>query len=448
MDWNQVLLEAETTETKNIEAIGEALLTDNEVMIMISQWPSTHHEESSLWMSSWLQKNSKTLQNSERNTLRDIAAMREGPNTDTVNYYLESNPSAISAWLYSKTYHDGEESSSGGSRSERKFVNAPHWKNQGEHTERLEDLHSQVKEKVISHRESFDSVAFSSFGGSSDPVHYIASVVANAVTPSDLLGTVVEIEWDLKKYVMTEMSIGQALEDMLTVTGTTDCAWAAACKEYTQWMWPKTGKTVLQAFRKLVVWWEKFHNGLMAPSSAYDGDFGVDISATAQSTIRVKIQGTKKETTQVTQQLAWLASVFRLGCGELAQSELRILALPTMSCNRFSLRLSALRQTPDVGSSCWLPFFRGGVIASGFPTPERASEFGVEISFDAMIRLANVEYPIHYGNVIVFKSWSTLLFLVRASMDFSKIQWHFVSCDEPDDPRLTDALSSIRHVPN
>jgi len=65
-----------------------------------------------------------------------------------------------------------------------------------------------------------------------------------------------------------------------------------------------------------------------------------------------------------------------------------------------------------------------------------------------MIRLANVEYPVHYGNVIVFRGWSTLLFPVRASPDFARIQWHFMSCDEPDDPRLTDALSSIRHIPN
>ncbi len=73
-------------------------------------------------------------------------------------------------------------------------------------------------------------------------------------------------------------------------------------------------------------------------------------------------------------------------------------------------------------------------------------EFGVEISVDAMIRLPNVEY--HYGNVIVLRGWSTLLFPVRASPDFARIQWHFMSCDEPDDPRLTDALSSIRHIPN
>jgi len=309
-------------------------------------------------------------------------------------------------------------------------------------------LFLQTWEKFFGPEELSESVASSTFDGTFDPMRYIASVVANAVEFSDLHETILEIEWDLKNYVLAEMSAGQALDDMLTVTGTTDCAWAATCKEYTEWMWPNTGSTVLEALGRLVVWWKEGHTGLLAARSAYDGDFAVDISPTVQSKIHIKVQGTKNQTIQVTQQLAWVASVFKIGCDGLAHSKLHVLPLPTASRNHFTLKMSALHQAPDVYASCWLPFFLGGVIASGFPTPERASEFGVEISFDAMIRLANVEYPVHYGNVIVFRGWSTLLFPVRASPDFTRIQWHFMSCDEPDDPRLTDALSSIRHIPN
>jgi len=147
-------------------------------------------------------------------------------------------------------------------------------------------------------------VASSTFDGTFDPMRYIASVVANAVEFSDLHETILEIEWDLKNYVLAEMSAGQALDDMLTVTGTTDCAWAATCKEYTERMWPNTGSTVLEALSRLVVWWKEGHTGFLAARSAYDGDFAVDISPTVQPKIHIKVQGTKNPTIKVTQQLA------------------------------------------------------------------------------------------------------------------------------------------------
>lgn len=93
-------------------------------------------------------------------------------------------------------------------------------------------LFLQTREKFLGPEELSESVASSTFDGTSDPMRYIASVVANAVEFGDLHEKILEIEWDLKNYVLAEMSAGQLLDDMLTVTGTTDCAWAATCKEY------------------------------------------------------------------------------------------------------------------------------------------------------------------------------------------------------------------------
>jgi len=78
-------------------------------------------------------------------------------------------------------------------------------------------LFLQTWEKFFGPEELSESVASSTFDGTSDPMRYIASVIANAVEFSDLHETILEIEWDLKNYVLAEMSAGQALDDMLTL---------------------------------------------------------------------------------------------------------------------------------------------------------------------------------------------------------------------------------------
>ncbi len=95
----------------------------------------------------------------------------------------------------------------------------------------------------------------------------------------------------------------------------------------------------MEALGRLVVWWKEGQTGLLAARSAYDGDFAVDISPTVQSKIHINVQGTKNQTIQVTQQLAWLSSVFKLGCDGLAHSKLHF---ETVSPS----------PSPDVYASC------------------------------------------------------------------------------------------------
>ena len=63
-------------------------------------------------------------------------------------------------------------------------------------------------------------------------------------------------------------------------------------------MWPKTGLTTLSAIEKAI---KRDETGY-----SFDGDFGVEARRGY-----VKIQGSKRQTVEVAQQLAWMMSVFR-----------------------------------------------------------------------------------------------------------------------------------------
>ena len=289
----------------------------------------------------------------------------------------------------------------------------------------------------------------SPISGVTDPMDRIKAIVEEYTTTTDLQETVFDMNWNLKRYMNEELVKVQSLASMLTVTGTSNNAWATSCEEYTRRTWPKTGMTVLAALQKKhqadygdVIPWSL----MPLNPTASDGDFVVEIKHSIGSYARFRVQGSRKEIVQVGQQLAWLASVFRTGTADRpSYFDFKFKAL---SLHHFSLIALGLRQVPDSQASCWLPLLAGGVIATGFPIPDRDEELGVEIPFDTMLQLACVEYPVYYGEVIVFRGWQTLLYPVKASTDFSTIQWHLTLCDDPEDSMLTENLSAIAQVPN
>lgn len=102
-----------------------------------------------------------------------------------------------------------------------------------------------------------------------------------------------------------------------------------------------------------------------------------------------------------------------------------------------------LQEVDDSESPCWHPLFTNGVIAHGFPVPLRHQERGIELSFEVMITLAGVMYPLEYDDGMILKGPSTILIptaLVPLTPvpkpPFSNsVQWHFIS--GVPDKRLT-----------
>lgn len=107
-----------------------------------------------------------------------------------------------------------------------------------------------------------------------------------------------------------------------------------------------------------------------------------------------------------------------------------------------------LQVVDDSESSCWHPLFTNGVIAHGFPVPPRHEEKGIELSFEVMITLAGVMYPLEYADGMVLKGPSTILIptalvpmtLVPTARSSNSVQWHFIS-GVPDKPLTLNCIT-------
>ncbi|KAL1614376.1 hypothetical protein SLS54_009803 [Diplodia seriata] len=65
------------------------------------------------------------------------------------------------------------------------------------------------------------------------------------------------------------------------------------------------------------------------------------------------------------------------------------------------------------------------IIAEGFPIPSRETGRGLEMSFDIMVILGRILYPMEYLNGMVLKGRSTIL--VPISREGDSVQWHLLS---------------------
>ena len=244
-----------------------------------------------------------------------------------------------------------------------------------------------------------------------------------------------DVTWDLE-YFMAEMDDSHSLGSMITFTGSVDASWAATSRQYVERTWPGTGLTTLSAIEKAI---RRDETGY-----SFDGDFGVEARRSY-----VKVQGSKRQAVEVAQQLSWMISVFRTRKDRDSDGKCYShFEIEVQNNNRISLSPLPLEEAPESDASCWLPLLHGSVISHGFPIPPRDHEVGVEMSLDAIVPLAGIQYPVHIKDVTILRGWSTLLYPVRASLDFGSIQWHLVACEDPDDPQMLQALSSVSYVAN
>ena len=149
----------------------------------------------------------------------------------------------------------------------------------------------------------------------------------------------------------------------------------------------------------------------------------------------VLVGGSRRNVTDIAQQLAWLSTVFRLPSEKkFARSEFII--HETGDSDVFKLRLLKLRDIRPTSRACWHPLFLNGVLAYGFPVRVRDREVGVELPFDAMTYLAGISGPVEYRGGVVLKGYSTILYpkpvLPRTTdLDQTSGQWHLIHDRSP-----------------
>ena len=150
----------------------------------------------------------------------------------------------------------------------------------------------------------------------------------------------------------------------------------------------------------------------------------------------VLASGNTKSLVALAQLLAWLGASFRLPeYGALTSSRVHFhrsgppVSIDSSRRAEFDLTLNQLRPTEASDGTCWRPMFANSVIAEGFPVPERRGEVGLEISFEAMVTLNKILFPLEIPDGIVLKGNSTLLLPLAG--DRESVQWHLLCNAQP-----------------
>lgn len=158
-------------------------------------------------------------------------------------------------------------------------------------------------------------------------------------------------------------------------------------------------------------------------ASATDGD--VD-----RSPFRISVEDSQENLVGLAVQLAWLAAFCRISEFNQASYSQISFNCSDKESNSFEitpLPLQRVQESTDIDpATCWLPICKRGIIARGFPIPDRQAEKGIELPFSLMTDQAGILYPVKYKGKVCLRGFSCILFPTSASNNFQAVQWHLV----------------------
>lgn len=178
------------------------------------------------------------------------------------------------------------------------------------------------------------------------------------------------------------------------------------------------------------------------------------------------ISGSFDYISKTLEQLAWLAATLRLhreGQLTISYVDFRAQRVEVEQRTEVNFQLCLLSQdrVPQPRSQrpgqCWTSLFTESILAYGFGLPSRKRPdgmVGLELPFEVMAAFAGVQFPVHFGDRLVFANGINVLIPQVTSED--SILWHFDTIDnilrqatavsKTFDPRLDnlDALNLRR----
>jgi hypothetical protein len=215
------------------------------------------------------------------------------------------------------------------------------------------------------------------------------------------------------------------LDDVITISGSTDNAFASTCEAYVLRTWPEHGPFVLGSIERAVHSTEQtsqdFANNLALRITFYGEYTTFNVSSDPMFLA---------ETAEI---MVWLSVACRASA---ARDEIAIGHIDLQQVNDYrndisfsgELALKDATISSDEGmlrATCWHGMFRNPVIAHGYPIPSRSSqEQGLELSIDLMLTLAQAFYGVAYCGVLMLKGFGTLLTPTRKEND--AVTWHFI----------------------
>ncbi|KAH7323067.1 hypothetical protein B0I35DRAFT_192717 [Stachybotrys elegans] len=258
----------------------------------------------------------------------------------------------------------------------------------------------------------------------------LASIKSTQLSQSQVFQASFDIDWDLPGFLISQqydMEWDMALERIITITGSSCNAQAMSCAGYMQQVWPSSGPELLWAIRQ----------ALISPNLCWKGSIhdGMYLHITLGSpNAKISARGGRAPVVELCEQLAWLGAALRTSpvAHEMCLSTPIVSALPSKEGLKvhisFELFLPRNGKSANVDGACWHGMFRSPVVVNGFPILARQrDEQGLEVSFDMMSILADVQFATHYQTTLVLKGFCTIL--VPTRFEDESITWHFIASD-------------------
>ena len=146
--------------------------------------------------------------------------------------------------------------------------------------------------------------------------------------------------------------------------------------------------------------------------------------------LRISVEDTQENLVGLAGQLAWLAAVCRVPeFNQVSYSQISFTCSnkESKSFEIIPLPLQRVRESDAMDSAtCWLSIFKRGIIAHGFPIPDRRGGKGIELSFSLITDKAGIFYPAKYKGRVYLRGFSCILFPTSVSGNFQSVQWHLM----------------------
>lgn len=284
----------------------------------------------------------------------------------------------------------------------------------------------------------------------------------------------IQLSWDLISFLRRQRNKGEkslsTLEQIITISGQIPTAQAVSCRRYLEQTWPSTGRAFADMLEKLIrgstLILSKEHRTScpadvhvkLANKNLYEVPLPDDTTVTYLES-SFTVSGTKFGIIDVAEQIAWVSNAVHIVTTAaglfLNTAEFRCIRPLTATSSEQEWVTKASDRPQHVGYAsfrlmqnsepqrssltdeeghCWQRLFRCCAIAVGYPIPLRPqSQPGLEIPLNLMAILVNADRIPPFGNDLIIKGFSTLLF--ASGYEDGCMLWHLIS--NHDDSRIS-----------
>jgi len=257
--------------------------------------------------------------------------------------------------------------------------------------------------------------------------HVIRSLPAQPRRGGDSFSMSLCLPWQPREFMHEQYGDSGCivlLGDVITISGSTNNAFASTCEAYVLQTWPKHGAFVLGSIERAihptrhtlqeiasnVVLVINFYSDYTTINASGDPLF---LAETAEITVWLSIacraSGPRDE-----------IQIGRMDLRQVGDYRNDVFFVGELTLEDATIG----GDENESNATCWHGMFRNPVVAHGYPIPSRnPQEQGLELSIDLMLTLAQAFYGVVYCGVLMLKGFSTLLTPTRK--ENGSVTWHF-----------------------